>query len=61
MTQANDEYLSWFNSNTHGPMKILLFHGQDWADNGTEYGISESIIKKGSDAEVAYTLTSEEF
>lgn len=42
-------------------MKILLFHGQDWADNGTEYGISESIIKKGSDAEVAYTLTSEEF
>ena len=28
----------------------------DWADNGSEYGLSEFIVKKDSDVKVAYTV-----
>ena len=33
----------------------------DWADNGTEYGLSEFLIFKGADATVAYTDPVQEF
>lgn len=33
----------------------------DWADNGTEYGLSEYILKNSSKAAVEKTYTNEEF
>lgn len=66
-TQPNDDYLNWFNNNIKWSYEDSAFpwtrlgYTYDWADNGTEYGLSEFIIKKGSDVEVAYTLTTEEF
>ena len=33
-----------------------LGYTYDWADNGSEYGLSEFIVKKDSDVKVAYTV-----
>lgn len=66
-TQPDNEYLNWFNSNIKWSYEDSAFpwtrlgYTYDWADNGTEYGLSEFIIKKGSDVGVACTLTTEEF
>ncbi len=38
-----------------------LGYTYDWAGNGTEYGLSEFLIKNGSEVEIAYTCTREEF
>ena len=67
LTQPNHEYLNWFNNNVKWSYEDSAFpwtrlgYTYDWADNGTEYGLSEFIIKKGSDVEVAYTLSTEAF
>jgi len=67
LTQPDDEYLGWFNGNMTWSYEDSAFpwtrlgYTYDWANNGKEYGLSEFIIKKGSVAEVAYTLTTEEF
>lgn len=62
-----DEFFKWFNNNITWSYEDSAFpwtrlgYTYDWADNGAEYGLSEFIIKKGSDVEVAYTLSTEEF
>lgn len=67
LTQPDDEYLNWFNGNIKWSYEDFAFpwtrlgYTYDWADNGTEYGLSEFVIKKGSDVKVAYTLPTEEF
>ncbi|MEA5083567.1 MAG: hypothetical protein VB018_05360 [Lachnospiraceae bacterium] len=67
LTLPDDEYLNWFNNNIKLSYEDSSFpwtrlgYTYDWADNGTEYGLSEFIIKKGSDVEVAYTLPTKEF
>lgn len=67
LTQPDDEYFNWFNGNMTWSYEDSAFpwtrlgYTYDWADNGTEYGLSEFIIKKGSVVEVEYTLTTEEF
>lgn len=38
-----------------------LGYTYDWADNGTEYGLSEFIILKNSSLEVAFSMTTDEF
>lgn len=36
-----------------------LGYTYDWADNGKEYGLSEFLVAKDSEVEVAYTVTTE--
>ncbi len=38
-----------------------LGYTYDWADNGTEFGLSEFLIQKDAEVEVAFTLTTDEF
>lgn len=38
-----------------------LGYTYDWADNGTEYGMTEFIVNPGSEVEVEFTVTTEEF
>lgn len=61
------EYIDWFNSNIissyypHNYPWTRLGYTYDWADNGTEYGLSEYVLKNGSKATVEKTYTTEEF
>ncbi|MDD3570194.1 MAG: hypothetical protein PHY44_03735 [Lachnospiraceae bacterium] len=67
LAQPDSEYISWFNNNIKWSYEDSAFpwtrlgYTYDWADNGTEYGLSEFIIKKDSYVDVAYTLSTEEF
>ena len=60
-------FLEWFNSNIEWSYQESAYpwtrigYTYDWADNGTEFGLSEFLIKKGSDVEVEFTYTTEEF
>ncbi|MGN0108036.1 MAG: DUF3089 domain-containing protein, partial [Hominilimicola sp.] len=61
------EYIEWFNSymtSSYYPHKYpwtRLGYTYDWADNGTEYGLSEYVLKNGSMVAVEKTYTNEEF
>ena len=61
------EYIEWFNSymtSSYYPHRYpwtRLGYTYDWADNGTEYGLSEYVLKNGSKATVEKTYTNEEF
>ena len=60
-------FLEWFNSNIEWSYQESAYpwtrigYTYDWADNGTEFRLSEFLIKKGSDVEVEFTYTTEEF
>lgn len=60
-------YKSWFDSNIirsyyDGAYPwTRLGYTYDWADNSTEYGLSEFLIFSGADATVAYTYSTEDF
>lgn len=64
---TDSEYIEWFNGNMEAdyyPPKYpwtRLGYTYDWTDNGTEYGLSEYILKNGSKAAVEKTYTNEEF
>ena len=66
--EADDQsYIEWFNSNiiysyfeSSYPW-TRLGYTYDWADNGTEYGLSEFIIANGTEATVEFTYTNDEF
>lgn len=64
---ATQEYIEWFNSNaeySYNPHRYPwtgLGYTYDWADSGTEYGLSEFIIKDGSQVTVEKTYTNSEF
>lgn len=64
---ASEEYVEWFQGNmaaSYEPHKYpwtRLGYTYDWADNGTEYGLSEYVLKNGSKATVEKTYTNEEF
>ena len=38
-----------------------LGYTYDWADNGTEYGLTEFIVFSGAEAKVEYTYSVDEF
>lgn len=63
---TDEEYINWYNGNaeySYNPHKYpwtRLGYTYDWADNGTEYGLSEYILKKDSKATVEKTVTNEE-
>jgi len=64
---TSEEYKQWFENNINSsyyPHKYpwtRLGYTYDWADNGTEYGLSEFIVKDGSNVTVEKTYTNEEF
>lgn len=64
---TEQEYIDWFNAqmtSSYYPHRYpwtRLGYTYDWADNGTEYGMSEYVLKNGSKATVERTYTNEEF
>lgn len=64
---AAEEYKTWFTENaeySYNPHRYPwtgLGYTYDWADNDTEYGLSEFILKNGAEVTVEKTYTNEEF
>lgn len=61
------KHKAWFEENaeySYNPHRYPwtgLGYTYDWADNGTEYGLSEFILKNGAEVTVEKTYTNEEF
>lgn len=64
---GEDWYQTWFEDNTaasydgDGYPWTRLGYTYDWADNGTEYGMTEFIVESGAEVKVEFTETTEEF
>lgn len=65
--EVDESFKGWFDQNIldsyyYGSYPwTRLGYTYDWADNGKEYGLTEFLIKKGAQAEVAFTETTDEF
>lgn len=63
---VDPEYKEWFDANIISSYFdgeypwTRLGYTYDWADNGTDYGLSEFIVKQDSEVNVAYTVTLDE-
>lgn len=67
-TETTDQgFKEWFDQNIlssyfYGSYPwTRLGYTYDWADNGKEYGMTEFIVNPGSEVEVAFTETTDEF
>ncbi len=64
---VDKDFKAWFDQNIldsyfyGGYPWTRLGYTYDWADNGKEYGLTEFLIKKDAQAEVAFTETTDEF
>lgn len=64
---VDEDFKSWFDDNTlwsyyyGGYPWTRLGYTYDWADNGTEYGVTEFIVEDGAEVTVEFTETTEEF
>lgn len=64
---ADPEFIRWFDANAEYSYYVSAYpwtrlgYTYDWAQNGTEYGLSEFIIMPGSVVTVEFTLTTNEF
>lgn len=64
---VDEEFKAWFDDNIlwsyyYGNFPwTRLGYTYDWADNGTEYGMTEFIVKSGAEVKVEFTETTEEF
>lgn len=64
---GEDWYRSWFEDNTAasygqgGYPWTRLGYTYDWADNGTEYGLTEFILPTGAEATVERTVTTQAY
>lgn len=62
-----EEFKSWFDGNIlwsyyyGGYPWTRLGYTYDWADNGTEYGLTEFIVENGTEVTVEFTETTEDF
>ena len=60
-------FMEWFKENCRFSYEesaypwTRLGYTYDWADNGTEYGLTEFLIKENAMTEVEFTKTTEEF
>ena len=65
--QEDQEYLDWFEGNAIWSYEesaypwTRLGYTYDWAGEGTEYGLSEFLVLQGSDVDVEFTCTIQEF
>lgn len=64
---ADEEFKAWFDENIlwsyyYGEFPwTRLGYTYDWADNGTEYGLTEFIVESGAEVTVEFTETTGEF
>lgn len=64
---VDEEFKEWFDENTldsyfYGSSPwTRLGYTYDWADNGTEYGLTEFLIDQGAEVEVEFTGSTEDF
>lgn len=64
---VDEEYQEWFDENIlwsyyyGGYPWTRLGYTYDWADNGTEYGMTEFIVESGAEVKVEFTETTDEF
>ncbi|MCI8681384.1 MAG: hypothetical protein HFH50_00035 [Lachnospiraceae bacterium] len=64
---VDEDFKSWFDDNTlwsyfYGEYPwTRLGYTYDWADNDTEYGMTEFIVEDGAQVTVEFTETTEEF
>lgn len=64
---VDQDFRAWFQENAEssytedGYPWTRLGYTYDWADNGTEYGLTEFIVPTGAEVEVAFTLTTQQF
>ncbi|MDO4265528.1 MAG: hypothetical protein Q4C63_03575 [Eubacteriales bacterium] len=64
---VEEAYKIWFDDNIlnsyyYGAYPwTRLGYTFDWADNGTDYGLTEFLVSQGAEVEVAFTETTEEF
>ncbi|MDE5883540.1 MAG: hypothetical protein K2H29_00430 [Oscillospiraceae bacterium] len=64
---TDKEYKKWFDENIlwsyyYGEYPwTRLGYTYDWADNGTEYGMTEFIVESGAEVKVEFTETTDEF
>lgn len=60
-------YIQWFEENSTFSYEesaypwTRLGYTYDWADNGTEYGLTEFLIEENASVEIAFTKTTKEF
>lgn len=65
--EPDEEFKEWFDENIlwsyfYGTSPwTRLGYTYDWADNGTEYGMTEFIVGQDAQVEVAFTETTQEF
>lgn len=63
----DEEFKAWFDDNIlwsyyYGNFPwTRLGYTYDWADNGTEYGMTEFIVESGAEVKVEFTESTEEF
>lgn len=64
---VDEDFKEWFDENTldsyfYGASPwTRLGYTYDWADNGTEYGLTEFLVDQGAEVEVEFTETTEDF
>ena len=64
---VDEEYKAWFDQNIldsyfYGDYPwTRLVYTYNWGGHGTEYGVTELLVKAGAQVEVEYTKTEEEF
>lgn len=64
---TDEDYINWFNDNiidSYYPANYpwtRLGYTYDWADNDTEYGLSEFVVKGGAKVTVENTYANEQF
>lgn len=64
---VDEEFKEWFDDNIlwsyyYGNYPwTRLGYTYDWADNKTEYGLTEFLVESGAEVTVAFTVTTEEF
>jgi len=64
---VDKNFMQWFDSNIvtsyfeDAYPWTRLGYTYDWADNGTEYGLSEFLVEKGATARVEFTYSTQDF
>lgn len=65
--ETDAEFKEWFEGNREFSYEISAYpwtrlgYTYDWADNGTEYGMTEFLIEKDASVQVVFTKTTAEF
>ena len=67
MDEPGDEYKAWFDSNIilsyfdSAYPWTRLGYTYDWAAGGSDYGLSEFLVRKDAVAQVEFTMSTDDF